>query len=126
MKKNVHYGEYAFLAGILLSIVLALLAVFLPSDLAPLLVAVLAILGLVVGFSNIQEKESPTFLVAAIALVMVATEWTPIIELFTPLGEVGETIVNMAAEFIKNIVAFVGPAAFIVALKRIYHLARAP
>ncbi|MBN1170439.1 hypothetical protein JXA56_05410 [Candidatus Micrarchaeota archaeon] len=124
--KEKHYGEYAFLAGIGIAVILALLSSYIPDDAIPILVAVLAILGLVVGFTNIQKDESPAFLIAAIALILAATAWTPIIALFNPLEEIGDLIVGILAVFITSLVAFVAPAAFAVAIKRIYQLARAP
>jgi len=123
-KKVKHYGEYAFLAGIFIALLVAVLSQQIPDENRPLIIAVLAVLGIVVGASNIQEKESPVFLVAAIALLLAASSWTPLINVLSVLGELGDILVIWTANFIDNLVAFVSPAAFVVALKRIYHLAR--
>ena len=127
--KTKHYGEYAFLAGIALVLLLSLLTSFIPDDAKPILVAVLAILGIVVGLSNIEERDIPTFLIAAIAIIVAATSWTPIISVLGLLGEVGlgslgEAIANVISTLITMLIAFISPAAFVVAVKRIYHLAK--
>lgn len=122
MKPN--YGEWAFLAGVALAVIVGLFSSFLGSSL-PMVMAVLAVLGLVVGFLNVQEKEMNSFLIATIALLLVATSWQPIVDLLAVLtgsGGVGATLGTWITSFMSAVVAFVSPAAFIVALKAVYNL----
>ena len=123
-KKGKHYGEFAFLGGIFLALLLAVLSQNVPDDSRPLVIAVLAVLGIVVGASNIQEKESPVFLVAAIALLLAADAWTPLIDVLEVLGEIGKILVDWTSNFIEYLKIFVSAAVFVVALKRIYHLSK--
>lgn len=111
-------GHYAFLIGILLALVLALFSTSLGSK-ATLMMLVLVILGVVVGFLNITSKEMTEFLVAAIALVVIAPVSTTLVVLdqyVTGLGTLLQSILSFIA-------IFVAPAALIVAIKAIVELA---
>jgi len=101
-------GGWAFIIGI----ALAVLAGLVPTMQTPTVTWVLVILGLVVGLLNIQEKETVEFLVAAVALLIAGSAGS--------LPALGFVILAM----LENIVAFVAPAALVVALKAIYALAQ--
>ncbi|MBD3304204.1 hypothetical protein GF343_03595 [Candidatus Woesearchaeota archaeon] len=103
-------GHWAFIAGILIAVIAGLV----PAWNTPTVMWILVILGLVVGLMNITAKETVEFLVATIALVLIGTAG---IQTLPALGEIVTAI-------LENIVAFVAPAALIVALKAIYELAR--
>jgi hypothetical protein len=74
---------------------------------------VLVILGLVVGVLNIKDKEIFNFLIATIAIVAVGA---------ANLNQI-PIIGSYLGYMVLNIVAFVAPAALVVALKAIYGLA---
>ena len=74
---------------------------------------VLAVLGLIVGFLNISDKESKTFLLAAIALIVAANA----VGAIPFIGEV-------ATRIIANLVLFLGGAVLIVAVKSLFAVAR--
>lgn len=100
------YGRWAFIIGVLLAIVAGLI----PSlQTQPWLVWVLAVLGLVVGFLNVTDKESTGFLVAAIALMGVGNAGTNVFTSYTNISTM-----------LSNIQAFVAPGALVVALKAVY------
>jgi len=121
----VKYGEWAFLIGIALAVVVGIFSSFIGAELLPIVVAVLVLLGLVVGFMNIKEKEITAFLIATIALLSVAYSWQPLTALFSAyLGAPGGVLVNAINGFMSALVAFIAPAAFIVALKQVYNLAQ--
>ena len=110
------YGEWAFLGGILIALVLGLLAAQVES-LITLIYGILALLGLIVGLLNITEKETNSFLIAAIALAVLPSALD---RLYTILpAEVSGPL----GRFVIAIGVFVAPAAFILALKAIYVLA---
>jgi len=102
-------GEWFFLAGVVLAILVGLVGQVQYAGI------VLVILGLVVGFLNITEKETPQFLVASLALLLPGT-----ITSFSQLPMVGNVIISI----LNNIAIFVAPAAIIVALKTIWVLAK--
>jgi hypothetical protein len=107
--KTERIGEWAFILGVLLAILAGL---FLGPEgwVAALLVA----LGAVVGLLNVSERETTPFLVASVALLLAGSaglETLPLIGTFL-------------APILSNLVAFVAPAAVIVAIKAVYDLAR--
>ncbi|MBN1644863.1 hypothetical protein JW851_02380 [Candidatus Woesearchaeota archaeon] len=101
-------GSWAFILGVLIAIVAGLV----PAWQTPTLVWVLVILGLVVGFLNITGKETTEFLVAALTLMLIGSAGA--------IPALGIIILSILA----NIVAFVAPAALVVALKSIWILAQ--
>ncbi len=113
-KTEAKYGEWAFLVGVLLSVVLGLVesatTVQLPNYVGPVLV----VLGLVVGALNVTAKESHGFLLSTVALMLVASAG---LESLPYLG-------SYLASFLGYLSIFVAPAALLVALKSIYELAK--
>ncbi len=74
---------------------------------------VLAVLGLVVGFLNVSDKESQTFLLAAIALIVAANA-------VGGIPYIGELV----SRIIANLVLFLGGAVLVVAVKSLFAVAR--
>lgn len=101
-----NYRKWLFLAGVLLSILLAFFEI---QSAAMLLV----FLGLLVGFLNINEKETQKFLVASIALLMVGTVSFSVVLLN------GTNLAIAVQLVLNNFVSFVGASAFVVALKTV-------
>lgn len=111
-------GEYTFVTCIAIAIVAGAASVL--ADFSSAWIAlVLVILGLVVGFSTMAEKEITPFLLAAVALTVASSGgWFLIInEAVANLG----TVINA---ILFNIASFVAPAATILATKMIYGLAK--
>ncbi len=106
-------GEWAFLVGILLAIVLGLFPntnVLQPTTVT----AILVVLGIIVGLVNVTSKESHGFLLAAVALLVAGSAG------YGVLPGVGDYL----GAILTNISTFVAPAAVIVAIKAVYELAR--
>ena len=112
-------GQWAFIIGVLLAILVGVFAANLQSETKGTLTLVLVVLGLVVGFLNVTEKETTPFLVAAAALMLTATSVSTLqsINLGVDLG-------IYLASIVSQIAVFVAPAAVIVALKAINSLAK--
>lgn len=104
-------GEWAFLAGVILALLVGL---FQAEAATGAVAAILVALGIIVGFLNIAEKETTAYLVATIALLVAGSTG------FAVLPLVGDTVAAM----LKNIVLFVAPAAVIVALKTVVTLGK--
>lgn len=104
MEKRI--GKWAFIIGVILAVLFGFV-VWEP------VILILAILGLIVGFINIGTKETKEFLIATIALLVV--------------GAAGLQLISVVGTYIQsilsNIVAFVAPAALVVALKTVYSTA---
>lgn len=101
-------GHWAFLAGV----ALAVLAGIVPEWQTVTMVWTLAVLGLIVGVLNITAKETAEFLMATVTLMVVGSVGA--------LPALGLTVTSV----LSNIVAFVAPAALIVALKALWTLAQ--
>ncbi len=102
-------GKWSFIIGIIIAIVAGLL----PNIQAqPWVMWVLVVLGLIVGFLNITDKETTSFLIAAIALMTVGGTG------LTVFGSVGGLVLGI----LNNIVAFTAPGALVVALKAVYSM----
>jgi len=119
MASKEQWGSYAFLIGAAIAIIAGLLSgagqtgalggteVWIP--------LVLVILGVIVGIMNIKDKEVDKFLIASIALLVLAG---------TAGGlQVVPTLGDYFVGIVQNIAIFVAPAALIVALKSIKNLA---
>jgi len=105
-------GKWAFLVGL----VIAVLASFL-TGYATAVALVLFLLGLVVGFLNISEKNSSKFLLATIALLSGGIASMSALAM---LGVVSAYLVTILGSF----VAFVSAAALVVALKAIFETSK--
>jgi len=101
-------GGWAFILGVVVAVLIGLFG-----SLSQLWLAILVVLGLLVGFLNVTGGESTDFLLAAVALVIVAAFGRDVLSAIALLGRVLEAMI-----------AFVVPATVIVALKAIYSLAR--
>jgi MFS family permease len=123
--KTVNYGEYAFLGGVLIALIIGVMSSVVPPDVMPALIALMFILGVVVGVANIQEKEVNSFLMSAVALLLATTSWNALLAATLSIfGPLGTTIAGLIAGFTGTLVAFISPAAFIVALKAVWKLAK--
>ena len=103
-------GHWSFILGVVIAIVAGLVGLAYAETVA----MVLVVLGILVGFLNISEKETSSFLIAAIALMLTGAaglESLPAVG--TYLGPV-----------LTNIATFVAPAAVIVALKAVMELGK--
>ena len=112
-------GQWAFIIGVVLAMAIGLFSANMEASTRGTLSLLLVLLGLVVGFLNVTEKETVPFLVAAAALMLTATSVGTLqsIDLGVGLG-------NYLAGIVSQIGVFVAPGAVIVAIKAIYSLAR--
>jgi hypothetical protein len=115
MKKgSFKIGVWAFIIGLILAIIVALLS---GSTTPQWSIIVLAILGIIVGLLNVTAKEVEKFLVAAIAFLLS----------FQALSNVFMTVAGgwtAIGTFFNLISIFMAPAAAVVAIKALYNLAR--
>jgi len=99
-------GKWAFIIGLALAIIAGLLIGVYP---IPSLALILVILGLIVGFLNIAEKDTVKLLVAIIALTIVGGLTISVIP----------TINAYLEAMLTNILIFAGAAGLVVAIKAI-------
>jgi hypothetical protein len=107
-------GECAFLIGFILAVVFS----FLPDAWEGTATLILVILGLVVGFLNVTEKETTAFLIASVALLATGTAANTL-RVINVLG-----IGDFLADAVGKIAVFIAPAAILVAVKAVWALAK--
>ena len=112
-------GAWAFLIGVVLAIIIGLFGEAIsPASSWPYIV--LVVLGLVVGFANVADKESTTFLMASLALVIVSGLANNTLIFISNISPILNSLSNVMAALM---VLFV-PATIIVALKTVFSIAR--
>jgi cellobiose-specific phosphotransferase system component IIB len=109
-------GSYAFIAGV----IIAVIAAFVSLDAAigaGMTTALLVLIGIIVGFINVTEKETNAFLMAAVSVVLVSY--------LAGTGFRDVLVIGPQLQAITNgIMSIVTPAVIIVALKQIWAIAK--
>jgi hypothetical protein len=100
-------GRWAFLIGVVLSVVFGL---FTGWSWLPVL---LVVLGLIVGFLNIEGKEVSQFMMAGTVLVLMGY-----------FGGQTLTSISYLASIFNNLLTLFVPATVVVAVKSVFLLAR--
>ena len=112
-------GSWAFILGVIVAVIAGIAVGAADTYVGPITL-VLVILGLVVGFINIGDKEINGFLIASIALIAAGSANLGSINQLVPLlGTILQRITT-------NVAVFVVPAALVVAMKAVYNLAAKP
>ena len=111
-------GNYSFIAGVIIAIVLGLATAQL-GDAATWLWSLLVVLGLSRGFLNVSGKGTRDFLWVTVALVLVAFAGKEQIDGWANVQFIGAYLSGV----LGNILAFVIPASVVVALK-VWNLAK--
>ncbi len=105
MKFNlITIGHWSFIGGIILAVLSGFTTI-------PYSLAILFILGLIVGFLNI--KENIPFLVAVIALLLIGVS-----------GLQFGGLTPVVAPILENFIAFIAAAGLVVALKQVVALGK--
>jgi len=120
---HIKIGETAFLLGMLIALIIGVFSSFL-GDFQPTALGILALLGLIVGLMNIREKEINTFLIASLALLLPTSALSNVTSNIDNLLPAASVIMSPARGFLDALTVFVSPAAFVLAVKAIYNLAR--
>lgn len=118
MEKKI--GQYAFILGVVLAIVLGLFSGFIPADATPWLVSVLILAGLVVGFLNVTGKDTKEFILVATALVIVSFAMSQGTQYLSQVEIIGSYL----QDIFNSIMAFVVPATIVIGLKDIWSLGK--
>jgi hypothetical protein len=102
-------GGWAFLIGVVLAVIVGLF----PAVQSPGVMTVLVIIGLLVGFLNVGDKEVTQFLFSGLVLVLISSAG---MNLLVNVPFVNGILTALLAVFI--------PATVIVAVKNVLSLAR--
>ena len=110
------WGAYAFLIGIVLSM---LIGFFAGSNTNPVILGILSILGVIIGFF-VTEKDVQTFLLASVSLVIVS--FAGIQGLVLSAAVMGINIGMFVASTLGALLVLFVPATIIVALKTVFSI----
>ncbi|MFT4303724.1 MAG: hypothetical protein ACMXYG_04105 [Candidatus Woesearchaeota archaeon] len=112
-KKTKGIGGWAFLIGLVLAIIIAIIG----ADSAPWAITTLAILGIIVGLFNITGKEMVPFMIATLTFIVTFQS------LSTVLGKI-PGIGGFFENFFQLLIVFVAPAAALVAISALMILTK--
>ncbi|MEA3248641.1 MAG: hypothetical protein U9Q73_02965 [Nanoarchaeota archaeon] len=112
-------GAYSFLIGVVLAIIIGLFNKSLESA-GVLFYSTLVIVGLIVGFMNVGDKNSSTFLMASLSLVIVGALGAEPLKYIALDNYVVTSLRNVLCSLL---VMFV-PTTIIVALKTVFSMAK--
>ncbi|MBL7055012.1 hypothetical protein ISS05_04610 [Candidatus Woesearchaeota archaeon] len=111
-------GQYAFVVGIIIAVVLGL-AIPALTTATHWLISLLIVLGIIVGFLNITGKETKEFLMVGVTLVLLSYAGGAGTA-FSGIMYVGIYLQGI----FQGILAFIIPAVVIVGLKDIWRIAK--
>ena len=113
-------GAYAFLIGVILAVVAGLFQRHLIGFASTILYALLVILGLIIGFVNVNDKDSITFLLAGLALVVVSALGNNTLIFISNISPV----LSWLSDILSALLVLFVPATIIVALKTVFSIAK--
>ncbi len=114
-------GAWAFLIGIVLAVIIGIFATFVgKGNISPSLLALLSILGLVVGYF-VAEKDVQTFLIASVSLVLVSSAGIQGLVLSAAVGKF--SLNDLITTILGTLLFLFIPATIVVALKTVFSLA---
>jgi hypothetical protein len=109
MERLHEYGKWAFLGGVLIT----LLSTVLPASLGGVsLMTLLLLLGLLVGWLNVSRENSVTFLLGVLVLLTVGSSALEAVSRFGP-------VYGYLTAVLPNFVTFVGAAGLVVAIRAV-------
>ncbi|MEX2017627.1 MAG: hypothetical protein WD876_04095 [Candidatus Pacearchaeota archaeon] len=106
-------GKWSFTLGL----IVAILAAFVTAISVEVVLLLLFILGLLVGFLNITEKNSTKFLTGLIALFLIGVSSLGALAIFG-------TVETYLAQIVSNFLTFVGAAGLVVSIKVLFETSR--
>lgn len=112
-------GAYAFLVGVIFAIIMGLSQKIFNIAYSNTPYAFLVILGIIIGFLNVGDRDSMTFLIASLSLVIVSGFGQSALIYVSNIPFLSSLTAILAA----LLVMFV-PATIIVALKVVFNLAK--
>ena len=107
-------GGIAFLIGIIIAAVFAVMGYFIPEfTVTPSISVILVIIGIVVGLLNVTHKETNAFLVSGAVLILASS-----------LGKNAVSVINTLSRFLDSLLLIFVPAVIIVAIRNVFEIAR--
>lgn len=108
-------GKWAFVIGLILAVIAGLVSGYnttILSSYTTAILLVLFVLGLIIGFLNIHEKNETRFLVSVVALLVLGVASISALSVLQVISEILDAVLG-------NFIAFVSAAALVVSIKAI-------
>ena len=112
-------GAYAFLIGVVLAVIFGMFNDSLEQA-GGLFYSALVVIGLIVGFMNVGDKDSSTFLLASLSLVIVGALGLEPLKYIALNNYVVQSLANVLSSLLLLFV----PATIVVALKTVFAMAK--
>ena len=114
-KKDIWHavGSWAFLVGVILALVLAIVSSITQSDLSEVWINTLIVIGFAVGLLNVGRRETGAFLMSGIVLILASF-----------FGQAVLSSIEVLSRTLTNLLAIFVPATIIVAIRNVFTLAR--
>lgn len=112
-------GAYAFLVGVVLAVIFGVFNKSLEQA-GGMFYSALILIGLVVGFMNVGDKDSGTFLMASLSLVIVGSLGVDGLRYIT----LNNYIVSSLRNVLGSLLLLFVPATIVVALKTVFAMAK--
>ena len=104
-------GKWAFIIGLIVAVITGIVTSI------PYTILILFVLGLVVGFLNITDKDIVKFLVASIALLVLGVASINALSVLAIISDYLNAILG-------NFIAFVSAATLVVAIKAVLEVSK--
>lgn len=114
-------GAWAFLIGIIISIIVGIISYLTGKTIDPLILGVLVILGFIVGFFVVKENVQ-TFLFASVSMVLIS--YAGIQTLVIRAAIIGLEINQIITSTLGAMQFLFIPATIVVAIKTVFSLAQ--
>ena len=113
-------GAWAFSIGVILAIIAGIFQSYMELPGSSIIYLLLVVAGIIIGFANAGDKNSVTFLLAALALVIVSGQANQTLQFISNLSPVLSSMIKILNALL---VMFI-PATVIVALKTVFSVAK--
>ena len=115
-------GPWVFLVGVVIAVILGLFNI--PPGYSDLILAVLIIIGILIGFLNVTKEESSGFLLAGAVLILVSSLGQNAVSVFSAVSIGSIQIGAMLSGILNALLILFVPATIIVALRAVFNLAK--
>ena len=102
-------GAWAFLIGVVLAILIALLG----GAISPTILWIFLVIGLIVGLMNVSEEETHSFMMSGIVLIIAVS-----------LGQGAFSISPLLNRMLDGFLLIFVPAVIVVAVKNVFGIAK--
>jgi hypothetical protein len=113
-------GAYSFLIGVVLAVAIGIFNKYFAGTTSNVAYVILVVLGIIIGFVNVADKDSITFLLASLALVIVGGLGNNTLIFISNINP----ILGALSDVMSSLLVLFIPATIIVALKTVFSIAK--